>query len=89
MKDSKLLLITVLETCERLYLQGKILESILTAAHVPGWRELYEKRLNESEAKDFVHQTFQPLYDLANREVGADKALEELLRDLPKRQRWN
>jgi len=89
MKDSKLLLITVIETCERLYFERQLMEGLLIGARVPGWRSTYDRLLNEPAERRFVHEKFQPLYDLANREADADKALEELLRVLPKPEQWN
>jgi len=89
MTDIELLLFTLFETCERVYLERNVLETLLVGAKVPGWKPAYERLLNDPEFRADIHAKLQPLYDLTRREAGAQEALAELLRVLPRPERWN
>jgi hypothetical protein len=84
MSDLKHLAFALIEACEKTYVERTILESLLVGSGVHGWREMYERLLADSETRRHIHASFQPLYDLAESESGAERALQELLRVLPK-----
>lgn len=84
MSDLKSFTLRLLEACEQLYVERTLLESMMIGAKVPGWRAIYESLKNDNAAKAKVHEQFQPLYDLVQREADADKAIQELIRVLPK-----
>jgi len=89
MSDLKILTVKLIGACEQLYAERTLLESMMTGAKVPGWRAMFERMKNDPETRTHIHAQFQPLYDLVQREADADKALEELLRVLPKHGRMN
>jgi hypothetical protein len=89
MTDTQLLLFTLIETCERLQLERNALETLLVGAKVPGWKPAYERLSVDPEFRAGIHAKFQPLYDLTKREDQAQRALEELLRALPKPDKLN
>jgi len=84
MGDLKFLAVKLIQVCEQLYTERTLLESMMVGAKVPGWRAMFEKMKNDPEIRPQIHAQFQPLYDLVQREADADKALEELLRVLPR-----
>jgi len=89
MTDMELLLLTLIETCERILLERNAMETLLVGAKVPEWKLAYGRLSVDPEFRADMHAKFQPLYALAKREAGAQEALAELLRVLPKPERWN
>jgi len=90
MTDIELLLYTLIERCEQLYVEKIALETLLIGANAPGWQKMRERLLSEeTELRQRIHASFQPLYDLAKREAQAGRALQELLRVLPKPEQWS
>ena len=84
MSDLRHLTFALIQSCERLYAERQLLESLLTGSGVNGWREMYGKLLLDPEIRRGIHAQFQPLYDLAESEADAERALQALLRVLPK-----
>jgi hypothetical protein len=84
MSDLKELTLQLIQACEQICLERTLLETMMEGAKVPGWKKMFESLKDDAAAKATIHEQFQPLYDVVQRESGADKALQELLRVLPK-----
>ena len=79
----------LLRACEQLYAERTLLEGMMRGVCVQGWKPAYDHLLNNPEMRAKIHQQFQPLYDLVERDGRAGKAVLELIRDLPKPDKLN
>jgi hypothetical protein len=89
MSDSKDLMLRLVAACERFWLEKQALKSLLISAKVPGWEKMFERLIADEEIAETAHQHFRPVYERVEREADADKAIQELIRVLPKSQRPN
>jgi hypothetical protein len=89
MADLKALALKLIASCEQLYAERTLLEAMMEGAKVPGWKKVFEEMKNDPQSRGIIRQQFQPLYDVVQRESDAGKALEELLRVLPKHDKVN
>src|SRR5437867_391995 len=89
MNESKELMLKLVAVCEKFWLERQALTCLLDSAHVPGWKAMYEKMLADPGIQKTAHEQFRAVYERVEREADADKAIQELIRVLPKTDKMN
>lgn len=83
MKTDKELAMQLVDSLEEYYLRYTLLETILDAAKVPGWRRRFEEVFPLPAAKESARRRFQPVRDRILDAPDLTTAMREMLKDIP------
>jgi hypothetical protein len=84
MKTDKEIALQLLDCLEEYYLRYTLLETMLDAHKVPGWRQQFEEVFPFQPARDSVRRRFQPIRDRILGAPDLSTAVRNLLEAIPK-----
>jgi hypothetical protein len=85
MKTDKELAMQLVDSLEEYFLRCTLLETILDAAKVPGWRQSFEEifPLPAARASASARRRYQPIRDRILDAPDLTTAMREMLKDIP------
>ena len=82
MKTDKELAMQLVDSLEEYYLRNTLLETILDARKVPGWRQQFEEVLPLPEARASARRRYQPVRDRILEAPDLSTAVREMLKGI-------
>jgi hypothetical protein len=83
MKTDKELAMQLVDALEEYYLRWTLMQTILEAHKVPGWRKQFDEVFAFPDARASVRRQFQPVRDRILDAPDLSTAVREMLKDIP------